>query len=85
VLSTLAAGAAAVMPANRPAESVLDAIESLAPTMLFAAPALHSRLLELLERRGTGVKHRLRVVYSSFAELSPQVRERSNGGSACRW
>ena len=76
VLSTLAAGAAAVHAGEPTAESVLDAIESLAPTMLFAAPALHSRLLELLERRGTGVKHRLRVVYSSFAELSPQVRER---------
>jgi acyl-CoA synthetase (AMP-forming)/AMP-acid ligase II/acyl carrier protein len=76
VLSTLAAGAAAIHAGEPTAESVLDAIESLAPTMLFAAPALHSRLLELLDRRGTAINHRLRAIYSSFAEQSPQVRER---------
>lgn len=76
VLSTFAAGAAALHAGEPTAESLVAAIESLAPTILYAAPALHSRLLELLEKRGASISHRLRVVYSSFAEQSPQVRER---------
>jgi len=76
LLTNLAAGAAAIHAGDLKAESVLAAIESLAPTYYFAAPALHSRLLELLERRSSRLKHRLRVIYSSFAEQSPQVRAR---------
>jgi acyl-CoA synthetase (AMP-forming)/AMP-acid ligase II/acyl carrier protein len=76
VLTNLAAGAAAIHPGDLKAESVLAAIESLAPTYFLAAPALHSRLLELVEKRGRPPTHRLRAVYSSFAEQPPQVRSR---------
>ena len=76
VLSNLAAGAAVIHPRDLNAESVLAAIESLAPTYFLAAPALHSRLLELVEKRGRPPAHRLRAVYSSFAEQPPQVRSR---------
>lgn len=76
VLSNLAVGAAAMHPVDLSAESILAAVESLAPTYFLAAPALHSRLLELIEKRGKVPTHRLRAVYSSFAEQSPQARAR---------
>ena len=76
VLSNLAAGAAAMHPVDLSAESVHGAIQSLAPTYFLAAPALHGRLLELVERCGKAPLHRLRAVYSSFAEQSPQARAR---------
>jgi acyl-CoA synthetase (AMP-forming)/AMP-acid ligase II/acyl carrier protein len=74
LLSNLAAGAATIHAAGLPPEDVIGAIESLGPTYYYAAPALHSRLAELIERRGGRLKHRLRVIYSSFADLSPDVR-----------
>lgn len=76
LLSNLAVGATIISTGDLSAESVLESIESLAPTYFFAAPALHSRLLELAEKRGSGPQHRLRAIYSSFAEQSPQVRAR---------
>ncbi len=76
LLSNLAAGAAILATDDRSAENVLCSIESLAPTYFFAAPALHNRLLELIEKRGGRPQHRLRAIYSSFAEQSPQVRSR---------
>jgi acyl-CoA synthetase (AMP-forming)/AMP-acid ligase II/acyl carrier protein len=74
LLSNLAAGAAVLHGGDITAESILAAIESLAPTYFVAPPALHRRLLELSEKRGSLARHRLRVVYSSFAEQSPEVR-----------
>ena len=76
LLPNLATGAAVIHAGNLAAESVLAVIESLAPTYFMAAPALYRRLLELIEGRGAALRHRLRVLYSSFAEQSPQVRER---------
>lgn len=76
LLTNLAAGAAIIHAGDLKAETVVAAIEPLAPTYFLAAPALHSRLLELFEKRGAGLKHHLRVIYSSFAEQSPQVRSR---------
>jgi len=76
LLSNLAAGAAVIHTGDLTAESMVLAIESLAPTYFLAAPALHSRLLELIEKRGTAFEHCLRVIYSSFAEQSPEVRSR---------
>lgn len=75
-LSNLAAGAAVIHAGDLTAESTVLAIESLAPTYFLAAPALHSRLLELIEQRGRAIEHCLRVIYSSFAEQSPEVRSR---------
>lgn len=76
LLSNLAAGAVIIHAGDLTAESILWAIESLSPTYFMAAPALHSRLLELIEKRGKAPEHRLRAIYSSFAEQSPQVRSR---------
>jgi len=76
LLPNLAVGAAVVHAGDLRAESLVAALEDLAPTYFFAAPALHTRLLEILEQRGTGIRHNLRVIYSSFAEQSPDVRSR---------
>ncbi|MBK9246136.1 MAG: non-ribosomal peptide synthetase [Burkholderiales bacterium] len=75
-LSNLATGATLMHTGDLAAESVLSAIESLAPTYFMAAPALLSRLLELIEKRDKTPDHRLRAIYSSFAEQSPQARAR---------
>ena len=76
VLSNLAVGAASIHPIDLKAEAILAAVESLAPTFFMAAPALHSRLLELIDKRGFAPRHSLRAIYSSFADQSPQVRSR---------
>ena len=75
LLPNLAVGAAVIHAGDLRAESIVAAVESLAPTYFLAAPALHSRLLEIIEERG-GLEHNLRVIYSSFAEQSPQARSR---------
>jgi acyl-CoA synthetase (AMP-forming)/AMP-acid ligase II/acyl carrier protein len=74
VLTNLAAGAAIIHVGELTAESVVTAIEAFEPTYFLAAPALHSRVAEILARRGARLGHRLRAVYSSFAEQSPQGR-----------
>jgi acyl-CoA synthetase (AMP-forming)/AMP-acid ligase II/acyl carrier protein len=76
LLPNLAAGAAVIHTSELSADKILSAIECLGPTYFMAPPALHSRLLEILERRSGKLKHRLRAIYSSFAEQSPQVRDR---------
>jgi len=76
LLPNLATGAAVIHTGDLGAESIVAAMESLAPTYFMAAPAQHSRLLEILEGRGGELTHTLRAIYSSFAEQSPQVRSR---------
>ncbi len=73
LLSNLAAGATIIATGDLSAEGLLRSIESLAPTYFLAAPALHRRLLELIGKQGRPPRHRLRVLYSSFAEQSPQL------------
>lgn len=76
LLPNLAAGASVIHTGELSADAILGAIECLGPTYFMAPPALHSRLLEILERRCGRLNHRLRMIYSSFAEQSPQVRDR---------
>jgi len=76
LLPNLAAGAAVIRTGDLSADTILGAIECLGPTYFMAPPVLHNRLLEILERRCGRLNHRLRMIYSSFAEQSPQVRER---------
>jgi len=74
LLSNLAAGAAIIHTGDLSPEAILSAVESLAPTYFTAAPAMHSRMLELIKKRENPPVHRLRAIFSSFTEQSPQVR-----------
>jgi acyl-CoA synthetase (AMP-forming)/AMP-acid ligase II/acyl carrier protein len=74
-LRHLGVGASLIHAGALSGMSAFDIIEALSPTVLYAPPALLDRLVESAEMRG-GIRHHLRAVYSSFAELPPTLRAR---------
>jgi acyl-CoA synthetase (AMP-forming)/AMP-acid ligase II/acyl carrier protein len=76
LIPPLLRGGSVLCPAALDGRSVVDALEALAPTQLFASPVLLQSMLEEFERRRPPPEHALRCIYASYSELPPTLRER---------
>ncbi len=76
LLAPLAVGGAVVCPASFDGRSAVDVLETLAPTICSASPAMHIALLEEFEHRAPRPRHWLRLIFSSHAELRAPVQRR---------
>lgn len=83
LLPHLSVGASLICAGAVSGESLPRILEELSPTVLYGPPGVHSRLVEMVETCG-GMHHRLRAIYSSFAELPPSLRARGIGPCGSR-
>ena len=76
LLAPLLAGGSIVCPGTFDAKTLVDLLETLAPTQCFAAPVVYISLLEEFERRPQRPRHSLRVINCGIGQLAPAVRTR---------
>lgn len=76
MLGPLVAGGSVVCATAVDGKSVLDLLETMAPTHYSAPPAIQLALLEEFERRSPRPRHSLRLIFSSQAELRAPLQRR---------
>jgi acyl-CoA synthetase (AMP-forming)/AMP-acid ligase II/acyl carrier protein len=76
LLAPLTVGGAVVCPTAVDGGSVVDVLDTLAPTLYSAPPAVQSAVVEEFERRSPRPHHSLRLIFSSQAELRAPLQRR---------
>lgn len=76
LLAPLTVGGAVICPTAVDGGSVVDLLETLAPTLYSAPPAVQSAVVEEYERRSPRPHHSLRLIFSSQAELRAPLQRR---------
>jgi acyl-CoA synthetase (AMP-forming)/AMP-acid ligase II len=75
LLATVAAGASVVFPARFDAEGIVDHLERLQPTYMWASPGVYAEVLEAVVNRKSAVTTSLRFLRSGGSALPAVLQE----------